>query len=125
MSHTPLPLEARFTLLRRRLVGRTTRQSQRHRFTLATSGKLHFPSSGRSVYAWVSDLSASGVGLTLPVPLDEGTELVLHLRSARGKSVHQWAARVVRATREGDDAWHIGLAFCKKLAPDVLDSLLV
>ncbi len=124
MTHTPLPLEARFTLLRKRLVGRTTRTAQRHRFSLATSGKLYFPETGASVYAWVSDFSTTGVGLTLPLPLPEGAELVLHLRSPRGKLVHQWPARVVRATREADDCWHVGLAFVEKLSSETVQSLL-
>jgi hypothetical protein len=124
MTIPPSPVEARFTLLRRRIVGRQRRTEVRHRFKLATSGKLFFPDSGESVYAWVSNFSAGGVGLRLPRPLAVGVELVLDLRSPSDESVHRWPARVVRATRDADDTWCIGCAFVEELPAPMLQSLL-
>jgi hypothetical protein len=124
MTARQTPVEAQFTLLRQKLVGRRPRVAARQRFPLATSGKLFFPDSGRSVYAWVANLSVEGVGLTLPLPLEVGMELVLHLRSDGGQLIHCWPARVVHVTRESDDCWRVGCTFVDKLSAQALQSLL-
>src|SRR6185437_6300344 len=102
------PPEARFTLLRMRTAGRRTRAEERYRLPLATAGKLYFPDNKDNVYAWVTNLSTTGVGLTLPMALEVGLELHLFLRSPGGKLMYKWPARVVHATRAADDSWRIG-----------------
>jgi hypothetical protein len=124
MKEHNLPVEAEFTLLKKNLVKIRRRTSVRYRCSLATLGRLFFPSTGESQDAWVQNLSDCGVGLNLNQPLEVDTAVLIRLTGTTKDVTLKLPARVAHSTREVDGSWRVGCEFQSKLNPEVLEALL-
>ncbi len=124
MAEHTIPVEAELTLFRPKMAAVRRRASDRYRCALASSGKLFLPATGESMTAWLSTLSATGIGINLSQPLEPGLDLILHLKLNGENTTLKLAARVVHCTPEVDNTWRVGCEFAEKLTPDVLDELL-
>lgn len=123
MSHPPVPVEAEFTLLRKRLNGIQLRKATRHHCALATLCYVTFADGGPRHTAWAGNLSENGIGFYLDRALEPNTKVGLRLNGPLKGSV-SLQARVVHATAQADGTWCIGCEFTTRLEPDTLDDLL-
>jgi hypothetical protein len=98
------------------------RASVRYQCGLATPGRVLLGDGEEWQRAWVLDLSLGGVGLLLSQPLDQGSEVMIVLKSAT--QTFELPARVCHSSRQQDGDWLIGCQFVSKLTLDLLDELL-
>jgi PilZ domain len=122
MPEKAIPLEAEFTLLKREMRAAKVRGAARYRCPLATLGRLLFPQTGERADAWISNLSRTGIGLSLDRPLEPDTSLIIQLKSST--TTLRLEARVIHATPQADATWRIGCELLEQLTPDMLDELL-
>ena len=119
-----MPLEGEFTFFAPKTFGRGLRRARRYRCPLATLGKIHSSDSKDPKDVCVLNLSKTGIGLSLPEPLEVGSELEFRMRISGEKAQRVFALRVIHATQEADRSWRIGCAFTEPLTADVLEILL-
>lgn len=74
--------------------------------------------------AGVLNVSASGIGLLVPQPVENGTLLSVELRSARGTFQRTMLACVVHVTAQSDGSYALGCNFIRSLSEDELKALL-
>ncbi len=122
MADKTIPVEAEFTLFKKNMKGAKVRGGTRYRCALATLGRMLLPNGGESIEVWISNLSQGGIGLNLDRPLEVGTPLILHLKSA--VRAYRLEARVTHATPQADNSWRIGCELLEHLSPEMLDELL-
>jgi hypothetical protein len=123
MSESVTVARAEFTLRQEQVVGLQRRTAVRYRCALATSGWLSLP-SGDTLETWIVNLSAAGIGLSLPHPLELGMALVVHLRGPALGAGLALPARVIHATPEDEGSWRVGCAFDRRLNAETLTALL-
>jgi hypothetical protein len=68
----------------------------------------------------IRDVSALGIGLVFPTPVEPGTLLEVDLSGATGGGVRGVLARVVHLLAEAPDTWVVGCAFVRELDADAL-----
>ena len=98
------------------------RASVRYQCGLATPGRLLLADGQEWQRAWVLDLSLGGVGLLLSRSLEQGSEVIVVLKSAT--QTFELAARVCHSSRQQDGDWIVGCEFAKKLTHEERDALL-
>jgi serine/threonine protein kinase len=74
--------------------------------------------------AKVFNISASGIGLTVPRAFERGTILSIELKSRTSKSASTALVRVVHAAVQADGDWALGCAFASEPGDDELKALL-
>jgi len=122
MSAKAIPVEAEFTLLKKNMKGAKVRGATRYRCALATLGRLVIPDTNATCEVWINNLSRKGVGLSIETPLDDGTSVVIQVKtSARTFRI---PGRVVHCTPQADNSWRIGCELLNELTPEMLDDLL-
>jgi hypothetical protein len=94
----------------------------RYQCGLATAGRLLLVEGQEWQRAWVLDLSVGGVGLLLSRPLEDGSKIMVVLKSAT--ETFELAARACHSCRQQDGDWIVGCEFETKLTNDQLDALL-
>jgi head-tail adaptor len=72
----------------------------------------------------VLNISASGIGLVVPPPLDAGTLLHVDLFDKAGGKVCSILACIVHTTQRADGDYTVGCNFIRQLSDDELESLL-
>ena len=120
MSFQHVPATGEVSLPRRAASNR--RASVRYQCGLATPGRLLLVDGQEWQRAWVLDLSLGGVGLLLSRPLEQGSEVVIVLKSAT--QTFELAAHVCHSSRQQDGDWIVGCEFVKKLTNEERDTLL-
>lgn len=103
--------------------GPERRVAVRFRSTQTTS--CHFATLEKISSRWavVANVSASGIGLNLPCPLDPGSEVLIEFPSKDLGQPRVVAAFVIHS-RPTDNAWAIGCTFARPLSQEELDLLL-
>ena len=119
MSQASLPQEG--TARRCRSNHRAT---VRYRCAPATIGKVYLGDDTELQHAWVLNLSATGVGLTLARPLPIGTPIVVQMRGNDAATLYEITGHVVHCTAYPQDEWMLGCEFSDPLAGADLDNLL-
>jgi hypothetical protein len=79
---------------------------------------------GVSYDAQVQNISASGIALLVPAPVETGVLLTVELHAATGTEVRTILACVVHAASEGEGAWALGCNFIRELTEDDLNVLV-
>jgi hypothetical protein len=98
------------------------RAAVRYQCGLATPGRLLLVDGQQWQRAWVLDLSLTGVGLLLNQPLEQGSEVMVVLKSAT--ETFELAAHACHSSRQQDGDWIVGCEFKSKLTREQLDALL-
>jgi hypothetical protein len=120
-----IPSEKEFTIvLGKAPVLKDRRGSRRYRCGPAMLVLLHENDTNLKMDAWAWDLSETGIGLTLPYPLDQGVAIVLKLRCRPPCGTVTVPARVAHATPRDDGTWRIGCSFDHRLNADRLEEML-
>jgi hypothetical protein len=126
------------------------RAAQRHRCGPPILVLLHLNRTLANLWSLAHDLSATGIGLHLPHPLQTHDPIFVHLRGwlpapstlhlrhtldiGDHVILHLWrwlpeppittSARVIYATEYQDYTWRVGCAFESQLDPETLKKLL-
>jgi hypothetical protein len=125
MSNTNIPPEKEFTVqFSRPPLLKDRRGARRYRCGPAMLVLLHETETNLKTDAWAWDLSETGIGLTLPYPVDPGAAIILRLRCRPPCGTVTVAARVTHATPRDDGTWRIGCAFDKRLDANRLEEML-
>jgi hypothetical protein len=74
-------------------------------------------------FAWVHDISETGIGLDVLGPLGAGAELIFELKSSGPEQRIRFHARVMHATRVGL-FYRLGCRFIKSLQPTTMTAIL-
>ncbi len=74
--------------------------------------------------AKVLNLSASGVGLVVPAPVENGSLLSVELQPADGEFTRTMLACVVHQTAQAEGEWALGCNFIRSLSEEDLKALL-
>jgi hypothetical protein len=123
MADPALPLQAEITLMQRHQWIKR-RIEPRYQCGPATAGRVADRRNQNPKRVWVLNLSQSGAGLLMSQPLDAGTLIVIHLKSASQDRFFELAARVIHSTAQVNGDWLVGCEFADKLSPDDLETLL-
>jgi len=102
---------------------REQRTALRHRCSLAALTRLYHPATGQRYFAWVHDVSGSGVAFDLRVPLEPGQELVCLLKGNRPGECYQVSAEVLHA-RPVEGLYRVGCRFAAPLPQEQLEAVL-
>jgi hypothetical protein len=125
ISDAAIPVEKELTVvLSRAPLAKDRRRNRRYRCGPATLVVVHETATNLKTDGWAWDLSESGIGLTLPYPLDPGSTVQLRLRGRPPFGTIVVPALVAHATPQCDGTWRIGCAFKQKLEPERLEALL-
>jgi hypothetical protein len=103
---------------------RTRRVWARYPSTRPLPRRLSVGTSSSSVDAWVTDLSAGGMGLTVGEALPAGTLLLIELETQPQATPLQLWASVVRCRPQTDGEFHVGCEFLSPLRETDLQALL-
>jgi hypothetical protein len=108
------------------LHGVECRAWERHPCDLRTSCQPIAASRGHELSwpATIRDLSAGGVGLVVERRFEPGVILFLELTSTTSGSPETLMARVIHTTPLAHHQWLLGCAFCSRLSPGKIQSLL-
>jgi hypothetical protein len=123
MAQQLVPLPAEIAVVPRSQWNRR-RGGPRYHCGPATLGRVTTLQPFLTHRGWILDLSTSGAGLLLMVPLAVDTLFVLHLKSTSGDRRYELPGRVVHATTQLAGDWLIGCVFADPLTADDLDALL-
>jgi hypothetical protein len=99
------------------------RRAARHRCSLAALIRLYLPASGQRFFAWVHDISASGVALDMRVHLDPEQALLCQMKGIGAEPCFEVAGRIVYVKLE-DGLYRVGCKFDVPLAAERLASVL-
>jgi hypothetical protein len=100
------------------------RAAQRYPLSLQTTGHILGPRGHVPWVAQITDISATGIGLTFTSRIKPGTVLVITLQSANHKLSRPIPIRVMHATPQDDKTWRLGCAFVRKVSEEDLHTLL-
>lgn len=90
----------------------------------AMPGRVYVSESFKSLFGWVLDLSAVGIGLLLPHRLDADTLVRIELEPRTHAGTVELPARVAHALPQRNGDWIVGCAFETPLPADQLEALL-
>ncbi len=100
------------------------RASVRYGCAPATRSRVVLSNSAKPLAGWALDLSAKGIGLSLPGPLVVGTFGIVQLKSGNGKKNYELAGQVVHSTLKHNGDWLVAFEFLQALSQDELDEIL-
>jgi hypothetical protein len=99
------------------------RAAHRYGGGTVTLARLARAGASSSRFAWLHDISETGLGLDVLLPLSSGTDIVFEMRgSCEGERI-RLHARVVHATRAGEFC-RLGCRLTEPLPPALLSSIL-
>jgi hypothetical protein len=84
--------------------------------------RLSLPGVNNSAFAWVHDISESGMGLDVLSPLTAGVGLVFELKRENSRTIRVYA-QVVHATLAGS-FYRLGCRLTRPLRPSVLRDVM-
>ncbi len=99
------------------------RVAPRHGCSLAALIQVVVPATGRRCFAWVHNISTSGVALDLRTPLDSGLEIVCKLKGLLPTEQYEMRAQVVH-NRLCDGLHRAGCRFAVPFPEDHLEAVL-
>jgi len=105
-------------------VGPERRSNQRYPFREAASCYALNAKRFERYWAWIRDVSVSGVGMLLSRPLEPETLLIIEAQSTSRRLLLPLTARVVHSTKQTEGNWVIGCAFIRELNAEELQALL-
>jgi hypothetical protein len=103
---------------------RPRRATVRYRCAPATIGKLYLSGEQVSQNAWLQNLSATGVGIILPQPVDVGVFVTVQIKCIDPQQTYELSAHVVHAAQQVGGDWVIGCELLNPLSAEDLDRLL-
>ncbi len=103
--------------------GPEQRVALRHRCSFAALTRLIDSATGKKHFAWVHDISASGVAFDLRLPPAPGAELLCQLKGNRPEECFEVRATVIHA-RLVDGLHRVGCHFLEPFPPDRLEAVL-
>ena len=124
VTNVPEANIAEFTLAERQVVAMQRRTAVRYRCAVGTLGQLSAAGSRESRDIVVSNLSETGIGLSLDQPLEKGAHVVIRMRGPASGRVITLPSRVIHVSPEGEGSWRAGCAFEERLLPETLLALL-
>lgn len=96
----------------------------RHLCGTITLAKLSLPAAAEATYfAWVHDISESGIGLDLLGRVAAGVEIVFELKGSGDSEKIRLHAQVIHATPVGS-FYRLGCRFTSPLRPSVLAAIM-
>jgi hypothetical protein len=98
------------------------REHPRYGFGTITLTRLCVGATELSYFAWVHDISESGIGLDVVKPLGAGADIIFELKCTGERKVRVYA-QVVHATPAGP-FYRLGCKFTRRLRPWVLRAIL-
>jgi hypothetical protein len=98
------------------------RAQQRHYAGRIFLTRVSLPGTDISYFAWVHDVSETGIGLDLLTPLSPGTDIAFELRGTGTFEKVRVYAQVVHATPVGP-FYRLGCRFTLPLRPSVLATI--
>jgi hypothetical protein len=104
------------------LPGADQRVHQRRLCGIMIFTRLSLPGINNTAFAWIHDISESGIGLDVLGPLATGVELVFELKREVGRTIRIYA-QVVHATHAGSFC-RLGCRLTRPLRPMVLRDVL-
>ncbi len=99
------------------------RQATRHACALEATSHAIEPGQTLSFGAAVSDISATGLSVTLCYPFRPGTFLAIKLQAPDGM-MRTLMARVVNVNDRTDGSWRLGCEFLKPLTESDMDLIV-
>lgn len=99
------------------------RVAPRHSCSLAALTQLVVPATGQRYFAWVHDISASGMALDMRAPLEAGAEIVCRLKGTHADEQFETKAQVVHL-RLNDGLYRTGCKFATPFPATHLEAVL-
>lgn len=100
------------------------RATVRYRCPPASAGRVYLAEDLEFQRAWLQDLSATGIGILLTKPLQDGLFVTIQMKSPTTNKSFSLCAHVVHSTRQPTGDWIVGCEFITPLTADDLDDLL-
>jgi hypothetical protein len=124
MLDNSIPVEAEFTLLRRELAKFKRRGSARYKCGLVKLTTVEIADTGERLEGLISNVSKTGLGVTLPRALDAGTRVAVQVRVTGVPRAFALAGTIVHGTPVSDGSWRVGCQLADALPPELVDALL-
>jgi hypothetical protein len=99
------------------------RRAWRHRCSLAALTKLYDAATCRQHFAWIHDISSTGVAFEMRTALEGGREVLCRLRGNEPGERFEVAAQVIHC-RPADGLFRVGCRFHEPFAGAQLDAVL-